>query len=135
MYIKTATRWLLGALLVGAGINHFLNTGFYVDMMPPYLPWHRALVYVSGVAEIAIGAALCIPRLASFAAWGAILLFIAVFPANVYMAMNAELFPTMSPTFLWARLPVQPLLILWAYWYTETRVIRPLRSSRAGDRG
>lgn len=118
MRFKTATRYLFGAFFVGAGINHFLNTGFYLDMMPPYLPWHRALVYLSGIAEIGLGALLWWSPLRVAAAWGLIALLIAIFPANLHMAMNADLYPTISAAALWWRLPVQGLLIAWAYWYT-----------------
>ena len=86
--------------------------------MPPYLPWHYALVIVSGIAEIVLGIGLLIPQTSTYAAWGLILLLIAVFPANLHMAMNPDLFPTIPAFALWVRLPLQGLLILWAYWYT-----------------
>lgn len=116
---KTVTRYLFGLLFIGAGANHFINPGFYTRMMPAYLPWHAELVATSGVAEIALGALLLVPRFQVTAAWGLIALLIAVFPANINMTMHPELYPTISQTALWIRLPIQFLLIAWAYWYTR----------------
>ena len=89
--------------------------------MPPYLPWHLELVYISGLAEIGLGALLLLPRTTVNAAWGLVALLIAVFPANVHMTMHAELYPFASPLFLWLRLPLQGLLIAWAYSYTRNK--------------
>lgn len=116
---KTLTRYLFGVLFIGAGVNHFINPGFYIRMMPAYLPWHAELVALSGVAEIALGALLLVPKFQVMAAWGLIALLVAVFPANVNMTMHPELYPTISQTALWIRLPIQALLIAWAYWYTR----------------
>jgi uncharacterized membrane protein len=115
---KLVMKWLFGVFFVLAGINHFVSPDFYVRIMPPYLPWHLELVYVSGVFESLLGALLLIPRWSGFAAWGLIALLIAVFPANLHMALNANLYPEMSSVLLWLRLPVQGLLIAWAYWFT-----------------
>lgn len=117
--MKTAARWLFGVLFILAGLNHFRNPGFYINIMPPYLPWHGALVATSGVAEIALGALLLFRRWSVLAGWGLIALLVAVFPANLHMAMNPQLYPTISPVALWLRLPIQGLLIAWAYWYTR----------------
>lgn len=100
-----------------AGTNHFLNTPFYVSIMPPYLPWHEVLVYASGVAEIGLGGLLLFERWSRLAAWGLIALLVAVFPVNVHMAMHPEQYEWASPIALWLRLPLQGFLILWAYWY------------------
>ena len=112
-------KWLLGVLFVIAGANHFLNTPFYLNIMPPYLPWHTALVYVSGVAECVLGAMLCTRRGERLAAWGLIALIIAVTPANVHMAMHPELYPQYSPVLLWLRLTLQGALIAWVYCYAR----------------
>lgn len=88
-------------------------------MMPPYLPWHLFFVYLSGLAEIALGLLLLVPRFDRLAAWGLIALLVAVFPANVHMAIRPELFPEFHTVLLWFRLPVQAVLIAWAYWYTK----------------
>ena len=122
---KNVTRYLLGTLFVVAGINHFLNTAIYLSIMPPYLPWHLELVYVSGVAEAALGILLLIRRTAAWAAWGLIALCVAVFPANVHMAMHADLYPALPPLGWWLRLPAQGLLIAWAWWYTHDPAVSP----------
>jgi uncharacterized membrane protein len=113
----TALRWLLAIVMVVAGTNHFISPATYVAMMPAALPWHLALVYASGVAEIAGGLGLLVPRTRRAAAWGLIALLVAVFPANVNMAVNELPLGTSAvPTWaLWARLPLQLVFIAWAY--------------------
>lgn len=86
--------------------------------MPPYLPWHYALVLISGAAETLLGIGLLIPKFQRMAAWGLIALLIAVLPANLHMLMNAQLYPDIPVAALWLRLPIQGLLILWAWYYT-----------------
>lgn len=120
--IKLVFKWLLAIAFIFAGANHFLNPQFYLKIMPPYLPWHLFLVYLSGVFEIILGALLLIPTFSRLAAWGLIALLIAIFPANIYMAMNTELFPEISSLLIWFRLPLQFLLIAWAYWLTKSLV-------------
>lgn len=117
--IKLLLKYLLASAFILAGVNHFINTAFYLSIMPPVLPAHLLLVYLSGICEIALGALLLIPKHSRVAAWGLIALMIAVFPANVYMALNTELFPQFSPTAIWLRLPLQFVLIAWAFWYTR----------------
>ena len=116
---KKLTRYLLAILFVVAGVNHFLHTDFYVSIMPPYLPWHLELVYISGVAEMSLGLLLLLRRWSVHAAWGLIALLIAVFPANIHMALHPELYPTLSTLGLWLRLPLQGVLMWWAYRYTR----------------
>ena len=118
--MKSTLRIVLALFFVGAGINHFVRTGFYLRMMPPYLPWPLALVEVSGVAEIVLGVLLAAPRFTVTAAWGLILLLIAVFPANLQMALHPDTFPEFSPAALWLRLPLQGVLIAWSWWYTRS---------------
>ena len=117
--IKLILRVLLALFFVFAGINHFLRTGFYLRMMPPYVPWHLAMVQVSGVAEVALGALLLIPAASRIAAWGLIALLIAVFPANLQMALHPDTFPEFSSPALWLRLPLQPVMIVWALVFTR----------------
>lgn len=117
-YVKPVLLWLQGILYVAAGVNHFVRPAFYVKIMPPYLPWHLELVYLSGAAEIVLGVLLLIPKFRSLAAWGLIALLVAVFPANIHMAMHNELYPEIAPVLLWMRLPLQFLLMAWAYWFT-----------------
>ena len=108
---------------LAAGALHFLKPEPYLKIMPPFLPWHLALVYVSGVAEMAGGLGLLVPKVRRAAAWGIVALLIAVFPANLYMATNpveagAAALPAVV---LWGRLPLQILLIWWVLWCTRTR--------------
>lgn len=119
--LKLAAKWLLGVLFVAAGVNHFLRPEFYVRIMPPYLPWHRELVFLSGVAEVLLGVLLLVPRTTVLAAWGLVALLIAVFPANLHMALHAEQYPEFPAWTTWARLPLQGVLIAWAWWYTRGR--------------
>ena len=116
--LKSILRILFALFFVGAGINHFAMTGFYLRMMPTYLPWPLELVQITGVAEVVLGGLLLIPAKAPAAAWGLILLLIVVFPANVQMALHPETFPEFGRTALWLRLPLQGVLIAWAWWYT-----------------
>ena len=119
MDLKTALKWLLGVLFVAAGVLHFVRPDFYLKIMPPYLPWHYELVLISGAFEIIGGIGLLIPRFTVAAAWGLIALLFAVFPANLHMALHAEQYPDFSPAALWGRLPLQGVLIAWAYWFTR----------------
>ena len=116
---KIVSKIIFGVLFIAAGANHFINPKFYVSIMPPYLPWQSALVVISGIAEIALGIGLLIPKTSPYAAWGVILLLIAVVPANIHMATHPELYPTIPSIALWVRLPLQAGLILCAYWYTR----------------
>jgi uncharacterized membrane protein len=120
---RILSSYILGIFFIIAGINHFISPGFYLSIMPPYLPWHLALVYISGVAEIAGGAGVIIPQTRRMAGWGLIALLLAVFPANIQMLLNS-----MSTTgnhgsnwLLWARLPLQAVLIWWVYWTCSSR--------------
>ena len=116
---KPVSRFVLAALFVVAGANHFLNAPFYLSLMPPYLPWHRALVALSGATEMALGALLLAPRWSARAAWGLMALLIAVFPANLHMALNPQSYPWAPAAALWLRLPLQGVLLAWAYWHTR----------------
>jgi uncharacterized membrane protein len=114
---------LAAAFYVFAGVQHFRDPEFYLKIVPPKLPWREAAVYVSGVAEIAGGVGLLIPGLRRAAAWGLVALLIAVFPANIYMAVHQVQATTWNvpALLLWLRLPVQGLLIWWVLWSTKTR--------------
>jgi uncharacterized membrane protein len=112
--LKLVLLVLMSAFYVFAGIMHFVRTEFFLAIMPPALPWPRALVHVSGLAEITLGLALLFPPLRAYAAWGIIALLVAVFPANIYAAMASV--PGAGG---WFRLPFQALFIAWAWWYTR----------------
>ena len=120
--MKTAKRILLyvmAVIYVLAGLNHFHNPAFYLRIMPPYLPLHLELVYASGAAEVLLGVLLVIPRTRRLAAWGVIALLVAVFPANIHMLVNSELYPEIPEFALWVRVKLQFMLISWAFWYTR----------------
>jgi uncharacterized membrane protein len=111
----------MGVFYVVAGAWHFLRPDFYLPMMPPYLPLHRELVYLSGAAEMLLGALVLVPRTRGAAAWGIVLLLIAVFPANVHIALHdVPLFGAThgAGVWNWVRLPFQGVLVAWAWWYT-----------------
>lgn len=116
--VKTVSRIIFAVFFIGAGIMHFVKPNFYLNIVPPYLPLKLELVYVSGACESLLGAMLLFRRLAPWAAWGLILLLVAVFPANIYVYQHQELVPA-SPLLHLLRLPLQGVLILWAYWYTR----------------
>jgi uncharacterized membrane protein len=120
--VKSVLKRLFGIAFILAGANHFISPPFYLKMMPPILPAHLFLIYLSGIIEIVLGVLLLIPKFTKFAAWGIIALLLAVFPANIYMAINPSLFPEFSATALYLRLPLQFLLIAWAFWLTKDKI-------------
>jgi uncharacterized membrane protein len=117
-YVKLVSKVLLTVLFVGSGVLHFVNSDFFMKIMPPYLPWHLELVYLSGAIEIILGVGLWIPGLSRAAAWGLIALLVAVFPANIYGFQHQELVPA-PPLLHILRLPLQLVFIAWAYWHTR----------------
>ena len=120
-------RRLLGATFLVTGALHFLRPRTYEAMMPRYLPAHRELVYASGAAEMAGGAGLLAAKRG--AGWWLIATLVAIFPANVEMAVHAERFRRVPEPLLWARLPVQGLLIAWV-WRAAFAKPRPAGSFR-----
>jgi len=108
----------MAVLYFAAGINHFIMPEFYMRMIPPYVPFAHAAVVMSGIAEIALAIFLCMPQYRRWAAWGIIFLLVAVFPANLYMALHYEKF-SIPALAAYARLPLQLVLIGWAYVYTR----------------
>jgi len=114
------SRALLGVTFLATGVLHFLRPRMYEAIMPRYLPAHRELVYASGVAEIAGGAGVLGGRTRRPAAWWLIATLVAIFPANVEMAIDADRFKQFPKPLLWARLPLQAALIAWV-WRTAGR--------------
>ena len=113
-------RVALGVTFLATGVLHFLRPRMYEAIMPRYLPAHRELVYASGVAEIAGGAGVLLARTKRPAGWWLIATLVAIFPANVEMAVHAERFRQIPRPLLWARLPLQGALIAWV-WQTAAR--------------
>ena len=104
----------LGAFFLAAGTLHFTHRRHYQAIVPDYLPAHRELVWVSGVAEILGGLASQHPRTRRSAGWWLAATLVAVFPANLHMAVHAERYPRFPPALLYARLPLQAVLAAWA---------------------
>jgi uncharacterized membrane protein len=119
--METALRLVLAGFMIFAGVMHFVSPKGFVRIVPPWLPNPRALVAISGAFEILGGAGLLFPPTRRLAAWGLIALFVAVFPANVNMAVRRIGLGRrpIPPWLLWARLPLQLVLIAWAYRLTR----------------
>jgi len=125
--VTRTKRVLLGVMAVAycaAGFNHLLNPDFYVKIIPPGLPGPEWLNLAAGLAEIVLGVFVLEPRTRVLAAWGIVALLIAVFPANVYVALENVGLPdgapgSGDPLVNWLRLPLQAVLIAWAWWYTR----------------
>ena len=116
--IRTISLWLIGVLFIIAGANHFLTPSVYMSMMPPWLPAHMALIQVSGIAEIAGGIGILLPSTRRAAAIGLLALLIAIFPANLHVALHGWPGTDVPRWILWLRLPFQPLFMLWVTFAT-----------------
>jgi uncharacterized membrane protein len=116
---KIVMKYLLALLFILAGVNHFRDPEFYLRIMPPWLPWPSALHLIAGFFEFVFGVMLLIPRYQRWAAWGLIALLLAIYPANIHMAVNHHLYPELPMIYHWIRLPLQFVLIAWAWWYTK----------------
>jgi len=114
---RAILRWLLAAFMMAAGAIHFRAPALYAAMMPGWLPRPSLLSAVAGAREVLGGAGLLVPRLRKAAGWGLIALLVAVFPANLHVALEGRM-PgfAFSPATLWIRLPLQGVLIGWAAW-------------------
>ncbi len=124
MFFRTLVRFLLAALFLTAGVIHLRDPELFLPIMPPWIPFHLACVRISGVFELLGGIGLLVPlRPIQFVTgWGLVLLLVAVFPANIYMAaahIQVHGIPS-QPWMGWARLPLQPLLIVAVLWVTRT---------------
>ena len=113
--MPSRSRIVLAAFFVAAGVLHFLKPRPYESIMPEALPAHRELVYLSGLAEIAGGAGVLSQRTSRYAGWWLIATMLAVFPANVNMAVDAERFEDIPEPLLWARLPLQAAIVHWIW--------------------
>ncbi len=109
---------ILAFFFIYAGVSHFTKKNFFMKAMPPYIPNHEEMVIISGIAEIVLGIGLLFSKTQAMAAWGIILLLIAVFPANIYMATSGK-FKKIPQWLLWLRLPLQLVLIAWAYYLID----------------
>jgi uncharacterized membrane protein len=109
----------LAAFFINVGVDHFVNPEFYLSIMPPAFPLHLEAVYISGFFEVLGGVGVLIPRLRKIAGWGLVALLVAVYPANIYMAITPEAFPEASVALLYVRLAFQFLFFYWAYSVTR----------------
>ena len=121
--LKTLALFGLAAFFINVGVDHFVNPDFYLNIMPDYLPLHLEAVYISGFFEVLGGVCVLIPRLRAAAGWGLVALLIAVYPANIHMALNPELFPEIAVSLLYIRLLFQFIFIYWAYSATRPSVL------------
>ena len=119
--VQIALLVLLAALMIFAGVMHFVSPGAFIRIVPGWLPAPAALVAISGASEILGGLGLLVPSTRRWAAWGLVALLVAVFPANVNMAVNHIPFGkhAAAPWMLWARLPLQAVLVAWAWSFTR----------------
>ena len=117
--IKSFSIIIMSGFYISIGLSHFTDPNWFLQIVPPYLPYKLDLVYISGFFEIIFGIMLITPSLKHYAAWGLILLLIAVFPANIYLAQTNGAAMNTSPLVAWARLPFQFLFIGIAYWHTK----------------
>jgi uncharacterized membrane protein len=122
---RTVARVLLGAFLLFAGVAHLVVLDEFLGQVPTFLPWREAIVVVSGLVELVLGTALLVvPHLAPhrlrLLGWVVAGFFVAVFPGNVWQAVNgSDSFGLDTGTGRVVRLFFQPLLVLWALWCTR----------------
>jgi uncharacterized membrane protein len=116
---------MMGLFYIGAGILHFVGPKSYLAIMPPYVPWQSVVVFISGAAEMLGGIGVLIPdgfvfpRTRAAAAWGIVALLISVSPVHINMCLHPEQFSAVPLWAIWLRLPLQLVLIGWAWNYTR----------------
>jgi len=123
--VKKVSIYLMSVGYVYIGVRHFVDIDFFLAIMPDYLPIHKELVYLSGFFEILFGVLLLFPKYRFYAAWGLILLLIAVFPANIHLAQSVEAQQAIgvSSDLAIYRLPFQAVFIAIAYWHSKNNQI------------
>ena len=117
--LKLISTAVLSVGMLWIGLAHFYNSEFFDRIIPNWLPAHHTLTLVSGFFEIAGGVGIMIPALRRAAAIGLVLLYIAVFPANINMALHPPAKYSHEVALLWLRLPLQFVLIAWALWLSK----------------
>jgi uncharacterized membrane protein len=118
---KRVTRGIVALAMVSVGVMHFTQAEWFAQIVPPFLPAPVWLVWISGVFEILGGIGVLVPRVRALAGWGLVLLYLAVFPANIYMAVAPVAVNGVVPErwLVWARLPLQPVFMWVAWWCTR----------------
>jgi uncharacterized membrane protein len=117
--MKKIFLYIMILFYAGAGVNHFVHPSFYLQIMPAWLPWHSQLVFISGVAEVVCALLLLFAKTRRIGAWAVIALLIAVFPANIQMLIDYVKTGNPMTWVAIVRLPIQLLLIWWAFIYTK----------------
>ena len=117
--IKYLSLIVMGVFYISIGVSHFTSPIWYVQIVPPYLPYKLELVYISGIFEILFGGMLLFKKTRFLAGWGLILLLIAVYPANIYLAQTNGAAMNTTPLIAWGRLPVQFIFVGLAYWHSK----------------
>ncbi len=125
-YAKYLGLFIVFAWFMGGGIAHFLTPDFFVNIMPPYIPWHLEIVYFTGVIEIIAALAILWPATRQIAGTSLFVFTIAVTPANVHMWLNPELYPEVAPAMLSIRLVIQ-VILLAIIWFS-TRDAKPIHN-------
>jgi len=117
--VKVISVYVMGIFYIIVGIKHFQDPSWFVQIVPPILPYKYELVYISGFFEVLLGILLMIPRFQSIAAKGLMALLICVYPANIYLAQTNGVAMGISPLIAWGRLPFQFVFIGLAYWHLK----------------
>ena len=117
--LKLISIVIMGLFYICVGVKHFTDPYWFLQIVPPYLPYKIELVYISGLLEIVLGFMLLIPKIRGYAGWGLIMLLIAVYPANIYLAQTNGAAMNTTPLIAWGRLPFQFVFIGLAYWHTK----------------
>ena len=117
--VKKISVYVMGIFYVIVGIKHFQDPSWFVQIVPPILPYKYELVYISGFFEVLLGILLMIPKFQSIAAKGLMALLICVYPANIYLAQTNGVALGVSPLIAWGRLPFQFVFIGLAYWHLK----------------
>ena len=113
--LRKLSVFTLSVFFISFGIDHFVNPEFYLSIMPPNLPLKLEAVYISGLFEILGGVGVLIASTRKIASLGLVALLVAVYPANIFMALNPERFPEVSINGLYFRLVLQFFFFYWAY--------------------
>ncbi|MEK7794360.1 MAG: DoxX family membrane protein [Candidatus Hydrogenedentota bacterium] len=119
---RTVLRYLLAVFFVGGGINHFRIPAWYVNLMPPYMPLHEELVWLSGVTEVIAGVMVAVPAWSRWGGWFVIAHLIAFMPVHIHMAVNPERYTDMGPPgAMYFRIVLQGVFVVWAWWAAAAR--------------
>ena len=117
--VKVISVYVMVIFYIIVGIKHFQDPSWFVQIVPPILPYKYELVYISGFFEVLLGILLMIPKFQSIAAKGLMALLICVYPANIYLAQTNGVAMGISPLIAWGRLPFQFVFIGLAYWHLK----------------